>query len=582
MRTHYSNELNTGLIGQSLCLCGWVHRRRDHGGVIFIDLRDHTGLAQVVFDPEETAAFTLAEGIRSEYVLAVSGVLRHRPEGTTNPDLASGETELRADTVTILNKVEDLPFHPDDPLVQEETRMRYRYLDMRREDLHNNLRRRAAVVSRIRSFFDQAGFIEVETPMLVRSTPEGARDYLVPSRLHGGEAYALPQSPQLFKQLLMIGGMDRYYQIARCFRDEDLRADRQPEFSQIDVEAAFIDEAYIMEVSEHLLRGLYADTLDVQLPSPFPRISWHEAMATYGTDRPDLRNPMQLTELTDLMRGVEFKVFAAPAADPRGRVAALRVPGGGRLTRGEIDTYTTFVAEFGARGLAWIKITDAAPQSPIVKFLSEEVVAELIQRTAAVPGDILFFGAGNRDQVNDVLSRLSHRLAVDMELLSPGWQPLWVTDFPMFAWDDKEQRWDALHHPFTAPQTDDPKVLLADPGNQLSRAYDVVINGMELGGGSIRVHRPDMQYAIFSLLGLDAHEANRRFDFLLRALNAGCPAAWGHRSGAGPSLHVVMRCRIDKGCHSFPQNTAGTLPTQRRSGTGTAVIVAGIIPVTAG
>ena len=560
MRTHYNKELTVDLIDHSLQLCGWVHRRRDHGGVIFIDLRDHTGLAQVVFDPENAEVFALAESMRSEDVLFVKGVLRHRPEGTVNPDLASGETELKVEQATILNKAEELPFQPEDPLVQEETRMRYRYLDMRREQLQNNLRARAAVVSRVRSFFDQAGFIEVETPMLVRSTPEGARDFLVPSRLHGGDAYALPQSPQLFKQLLMVGGLDRYYQIARCFRDEDLRADRQPEFSQIDVEAAFIDEASIMEISERMLRHLYADILDVQLPDPFPRMTWHAAMDAYGTDRPDLRNPMRLTELTDLMRDVEFKVFSAPANDKKGRVAALLVPGGAKLTRGEIDNYTTFVAEFGARGLAWVKITDEGAQSPILKFLSESTVAELIKRAEAVPGDLLFFGAGHRDQVNDVLSRLSQRVALDMKLLQKGWQPLWVTDFPMFFRNEEENRWEALHHPFTAPQTDDPQALLADPGNHLSRAYDIVVNGVELGGGSIRVHKSDMQYAIFSLLGMDADEANERFDFLLRALNAGCPPHGGIALGLDRICMLLCNADSIRDVIAFPKTQRGLCP----------------------
>jgi len=532
MRTHYCGQVTEDLLGQEVVLCGWVHRRRDHGGVIFIDLRDREGVVQVVFDPDTEEAFAVAEEVRSEFVLQVEGLVRPRPEGTLNPDMVTGKIEVLGRSLKVLNRAETPPFQLDEEDVNEETRLRFRYVDLRRPSMQQRLIKRSQITRAIRAFLDGHGFIDIETPMLTKATPEGARDYLVPSRVHKGSFFALPQSPQLFKQLLMMSGMDRYYQIVRCFRDEDLRADRQPEFTQLDVEMSFVEEAQVMELMESLIRQLFARVLDVALDDPFPRMPYHEAVARFGTDRPDLRIDLELTEIGDLMKSVSFKVFAEPANDPQGRVAALLMPGGGALPRSVVDDYANFVAIYGAKGLAYIKVNDRDKgkeglQSPIVKFLSDEALAGVLDRTGADNGDLIFFGAGPAQVVNDALGALRVKLGDDHGLTKPGWKPLWVTDFPMFGWDDGEKRWSALHHPFTAPKTDDPALLEADPGKMLSRAYDMVLNGTELGGGSIRIHRSEMQSSVFRLLGIGEQEAEQKFGFLLQALKYGCPPHGG-------------------------------------------------------
>ncbi|MBS0003515.1 MAG: aspartate--tRNA ligase, partial [Thioalkalivibrio sp.] len=532
MRTHFCGLVTEKELDSEVTLCGWVNRRRDHGGVIFIDLRDHEGLVQVVFDPDRAAIFRVAEQVRNEFVLRVTGRVRRRPEGTTNPELRTGAIEVLGTALEVLNASHTPPFQLDDEDVGEETRLRYRYVDLRRSLMQERLRLRARVTRSLRRFLDDQGFLDMETPMLTRATPEGARDYLVPSRTHPGSFFALPQSPQLFKQLLMIGGMDRYYQITRCFRDEDLRADRQPEFTQLDIEMAFVDENEVMNLNERLIRTMFRDVLGVELPDPFPRMAYAEAMARFGSDKPDLRIPLEFTDLTDLMREVEFKVFSGPANDSEGRVAALRLPGGGTLSRKEIDDYTQFVGRYGARGLAYIKVNRLAEgpsglQSPILKFLPEPVTRAILERTGAGDGDLIFFGADKATVVNESLGALRVRLGHDRGLVEAGWRPLWVVDFPMFEWDPREQRLFALHHPFTAPAVADPEALRADPHKSLSRAYDMVLNGTEVGGGSIRIHRPEMQRAAFELLGIGEDEATEKFGFLLEALTQGAPPHGG-------------------------------------------------------
>ena len=532
MRSHYCGQVTEDLLGQEVVLCGWAHRRRDHGGVIFIDLRDREGLVQVVFDPDTVEAFATAEQVRSEFVLQVEGRVRPRPEGTVNSDMATGKVEVLGHSLSVLNHAETPPFQLDEEDVNEETRLRYRYVDLRRPSMQQRLITRSRITRAIRGFLDGHDFIDIETPMLTKATPEGARDYLVPSRVHKGSFFALPQSPQLFKQLLMMSGMDRYYQIVRCFRDEDLRADRQPEFTQLDVEMSFVDENDVMDLMEDLIRQLFAHVLEVALPDPFPRMHYREAEARFGSDRPDLRNPLELTEIGDLMTSVSFKVFSEPANDPKGRVAALRMPGGGSLPRSVVDDYGKFVAIYGAKGLAYIKVNDRDAgkdglQSPIVKFLSDEALAGVLERTGAQNGDLIFFGAGSEQVVNDALGALRVKLGEDHGLTERGWRPLWVTDFPMFGWDANEQRWNALHHPFTAPKTDDPALLQDAPGLCLSRAYDMVLNGTEIGGGSIRIHRSEMQSSVFRVLGIGEQEAEQKFGFLLQALKYGCPPHGG-------------------------------------------------------
>jgi len=567
MRSHYCGQINESLIDQTVAAVGWVHRRRDHGGVIFIDLRDREGVLQVVFDPSDDAElFAEAEQLRSEYVIRVSGKVRARPEGTANPNMATGAVELQAVDLEVVSRSETPPFHHDEP-ASEELRLRYRYLDLRRPAMLENLMLRHRVTRALRAFLDTEGFIDVETPMLTRSTPEGARDYLVPSRTYPGQFFSLPQSPQLFKQLLMVSGLDRYYQIVRCFRDEDLRADRQPEFTQLDIETSFLDEAQIMDIMERMIRGLFQDVLGVALPDPFPRLSYAEAMDRFGSDRPDLRNPLELVEIGDLVAAVEFKVFAGPGADPEGRVAALRVPGGARLSRKEIDEYTAFVGRYGARGLAYIKVNDASAgrdglQSPILKFLPDEAVAGLMQRTAAETGDLIFFGADKARVVNDAIGALRDRLGADFELLEEAWRPVWVVDFPMFEWDPQAKRWISLHHPFTSPQLTDPKALQAEPGKLLSRAYDMVVNGSEIGGGSIRIHRADLQSAVFRLLGIDAAEAEEKFGFLLEALRYGAPPHGGIAFGLDRLVMLMAGAASIREVIAFPKTqTAACLLT---------------------
>ncbi len=574
MRSHYCGELESGLIDREVSLCGWVHRRRDHGGVIFLDLRDRSGLVQVVFDPDRADIFALAEQVRSEYVLALSGRVRARPEGTENPDLATGQIEVLGLSLQVLNTAETPPFQLDEhgADTSEEIRLRYRYLDLRRPEMQQRLRLRSRITQTLRTFLDGQGFLDIETPILTKSTPEGARDYLVPSRVHPGEFYALPQSPQLFKQLLMMSGLDRYYQIARCFRDEDLRADRQPEFTQLDIETSFMDETQLTELMERMVRELFANVLEVALPEPFPRMTYAEAMRRFGSDRPDLRVPLELVDVADLMGEVEFKVFAGPAADPEGRVAALRLPKGGTLTRKEIDDYTQFVGIYGAKGLAYIKVNDWTAkgreglQSPILKFLPDRAVEGIMARTGAEDGDLVFFGADQASVVNEALGALRVKLGQDRGLLEAGWRPLWVIDFPMFEKEPHSGRWMALHHPFTAPKEDQLDSLESNPGACLSRAYDLVLNGTELGGGSIRIHREDVQRRIFRLLKISDEDANERFGFLLNALKYGCPPHGGIAFGLDRLVMLMSGSRSIRDVMAFPKTqTAACLLTDAPS-----------------
>jgi aspartyl-tRNA synthetase len=532
MRSHYCGQLNLDHVAQNVTLCGWVNRRRDHGGVIFIDLRDRHGLAQIVFAPDNATAFAVAEGVRSEYVLRVTGAVRKRPAGTENPHLPSGLIEIAVDRIEVLNKSEPLPFQLDEADLGETVRLKYRYLDLRRDHMRRNILLRHKLVRTLRNYLEDREFVEIETPVLTKSTPEGARDYLVPSRTHPGHFFALPQSPQLFKQLLMVAGFERYYQITRCFRDEDLRADRQPEFTQLDIETSFLDEDSVMAIMEDMLRTAFKAVLNIDLPKPFPRLAYAEAMRRYGSDKPDLRIPLELVEVSDLLKAVEFKVFSGPANSPSGRVAALRLPNGGELSRKEIDDYTAYVALYGAKGLAYIKVNDAAKgrdglQSPILKFLPDVAIAEIMRRTDAQTGDLIFFGADNAKVVNDALGALRSKLGHDRKMLQGEWRPLWVVDFPMFDYDAEAKRFVALHHPFTAPKIQDAETIDLDPANALSRAYDMVLNGSEIGGGSIRIHREDIQQKVFSLLGIDEAAQREKFGFLLDALKFGAPPHGG-------------------------------------------------------
>jgi aspartyl-tRNA synthetase len=571
MRSHYCGEISRAYLDQEVVVCGWVNRRRDHGGVIFIDLRDREGVLQVVFDPDLPETFAVAEKVRNEYVLRVKGKVRLRPEGTENPGMRTGEIEVLGHELEILNTAETPPFQLDDQDVNEDVRLRYRYVDLRRPEMQRRLSMRAEIVRYLRRFLDQAGFLDIETPMLTRATPEGARDYLVPSRTQPGRFFALPQSPQLFKQLLMMSGVDKYYQIVRCFRDEDLRADRQPEFTQLDVEMSYVDEDDITGVMEEMMRGLFAHVCEIPLPNPFPRMTYAEAMRRFGTDRPDLRIPLELTDVGDLMAGVEFKVFAGPAADAEGRVVALRVPGGNALTRKEIDEYTAFVGRYGAKGLAYIKCNEVVRgreglQSPILKFLPDEVLVTLLQRTGAQNGDLIFFGADKATVVNEALGALRVQLGHDLEMVDRGWQFLWVVDFPMFEWDEREKRWSPLHHPFTAPATDDIGELEASPDKVLSRAYDLVLNGTELGGGSIRIHRPEMQREVLRILGIGPQEAEDKFGFLLEALRYGCPPHGGIAFGLDRLVMLMTGAESIRDVMAFPKTqTASCLLTQAPS-----------------
>lgn len=561
MRTQYCGELNSRHEGQEVVLCGWVHRRRDHGGVIFIDLRDREGLVQIVFDPDRPEVFARAEQARSEYVLKVTGRVRARPAGTVNPDLPTGEIEVLGLDLEILNASETPPIQLDEhgADASEELRLRYRYLDLRRPEMQARLRTRSRVTQAMRYFLDAQGFLDIETPILTKSTPEGARDYLVPSRTHPGEFFALPQSPQLFKQLLMMSGMDRYYQIARCFRDEDLRADRQPEFTQLDIEVSFMTEDELMAIMETMTRTLFRDVQGVELPDPFPRLTYAESMRRFGSDRPDLRVPLELIDVGDLMAGVDFKVFAEPARDPEGRVVALRLPRGGELSRKEIDGYTQFVGIYGAKGLAYIKVNAWAEkgreglQSPILKFLPDSAVDAIMTRTEAVDGDLVFFGADKTTVVNESMGALRVRLGQDRGLLAEGWHPVWVVDFPMFERDAANQRWVALHHPFTAPKEEQLDLLESDPGACLSRAYDMVLNGTEIGGGSIRIHRDAVQRQVFKLLAITDEQAEDRFGFLLKALRFGCPPHGGIAFGLDRLVMLMTGATSIRDVMAFPK-----------------------------
>ncbi len=573
MRTHYCGEVTESLIDQEVTVCGWVHRRRDHGGVIFIDLRDREGLLQVVYDPDIEDAFATAESVRNEYVLQVKGLVRFRPEGTKNDKLATGQVEILGKELTILNAADTPPFMLDvaDDEVAEDIRLKYRYIDLRREPMQQRLKMRSDIVRTLRNFLDDNGFMDIETPMLTKATPEGARDYLVPSRTHENSFFALPQSPQLFKQLLMMSGMDRYYQIVRCFRDEDLRADRQPEFTQIDIETSFIDEEEIMSLTEYMMRGIFSQVLDVELPNPFPRMSYDEAIRRFGSDKPDMRISMELVDIADLLQDIEFKVFSGPAKDEKGRVAAMRLPQGCKLSRKDIDGYTNFVGIYGAKGLAYIKVNEVAKgveglQSPILKFLPDDAVMEIIKRTGAEDGDLVFFGADKAKIVNEALGALRVKLAEDLDLMEGDWEPLWVVDFPMFEWDEGGKRWHALHHPFTSPKESDIELLESDPGKCYSRAYDMVLNGTELGGGSMRIYREEVQKKVFKALGISDDEAEEKFGFLLDALKFGCPPHGGIAFGLDRLVMLLSGASSIRDVMAFPKTqSASCLLTQAPS-----------------
>jgi len=559
MRTHYCGQVSAALVDQIVTVCGWAHRRRDHGGVIFIDLRDREGLLQIVCDPDRSATFTVAERIRGEFCLQVVGKVRRRPDGTENPSLASGAVEVLAHDIEILNASVTPPFQLDEEYLNENVRLQHRVIDLRRPQMQQHLKLRYRVAMAVRRYFDARGFIDIETPMLTRSTPEGARDYLVPSRVHPGQFFALPQSPQLFKQLLMVAGFDRYYQITKCFRDEDLRADRQPEFTQIDVETSFLDEAEIRRIMEGMIRTVFKEILDVDLPDPFPVIRYADAMLHYGSDKPDLRVTLDIVELTDLMRAVEFKVFRAAADLKDGRVAALRIPGGGSLTRKEIDDYAAFVGIYGAKGLAYLKVNDVTKpsdeglQSPIVKFLSESVLRGILERSGAQSGDLIFFGADRAKVVNDSLGALRVKIGHEKGFTAAGWRPAWVVDFPMFEYDADEKRWIAMHHPFTAPKDGHEQFCDSDPSRALAKAYDMVLNGWEIGGGSVRIHRADVQSQVFRALAIGEAEARQKFGFLLDALQYGAPPHGGIAFGLDRLVAMMAGVESIRDVIAFPK-----------------------------
>ncbi len=564
MRTHLCGKVTENLNGEKVVLCGWVARARDLGGLIFIGLRDHAGVLQVVVEPENSEAFKVAETLRNEFCIRVTGTVRLRPESQWNREMATGKVELLADTVEILNVSAPLPLLMSDE-DGEEVRLKYRYLDLRRERMQRNLRLRTRLTKAIRHYLDSHDFLDIETPILTRATPEGARDYLVPSRAQPRRFFALPQSPQLFKQLLMMGGMDRYYQIARCFRDEDLRADRQPEFTQLDLEMAFVDEHDVQAIAEGMMRSIFREVLEVELPGPFPRMSWAEAMRRFGSDKPDLRIPLELVTICDAVRDVEFKVFSGPAKDPDSRVVVINAPGASGLSRKQIDEYGVYAARYGAKGLAWMKINDPGQglegvQSPIAKFLTAEAVAQILEASSAKAGDLLFFGADKKSVVNAFMGALRLKLGHDLNLVEPGWRPLWVIDFPMFEFDADDQRYYALHHPFTAPAADSPEALRDNPAQAVSRAYDMVLNGSEIGGGSIRIHGPDLQQTVFDLLGIRQSEAQQRFGFLLEALRYGCPPHGGIAFGVDRIAALMAAEDSIREVIAFPKTTTAGCP----------------------
>jgi len=562
-RTDYCGRIDRKRLGETVTVCGWVHRRRDHGGVIFIDLRDREGLVQVVCDPDRPSTFSVAEKLRNEFVVSVTGRVRPRPEGTVNPNLTSGEIEVLAHDIEILNASLTPPFLMDDENISEVVRLENRVLDLRRPSMQKNLMLRHKAAMSARRYLDGHGFVDVETPILYKSTPEGAREFLVPSRIHHGLFYALPQSPQLFKQMLMMAGFDRYYQIVKCFRDEDLRADRQPEFTQIDIETSFLDEEDIRELMEGLVCAMFHDTISVELPKPFPVMTYADAMRDYGSDKPDLRVPLKLTELTDLMKNVEFKVFRSAAELPEGRVAALCVPGGGALSRKEIDDYAASTAVFGTKGLAYIKVNDATKaneqglQSPIVKFLSTDVLAQILARSGAGDGDLIFFCADRRKVVDDALGALRTRIGHDRGFAQSGWKPLWVIDFPMFEYDEQNKTWGARHHPFTAPKAGHEELFENDPGRALAKAYDVVLNGWELGGGSVRIHREEVQAKVFRALKISPEDQQRKFGFLLNALKYGAPPHGGIAFGLDRTVALMAGVEQIRDVIAFPKTQRG-------------------------